>query len=344
MDDVKLPLPKFLQLLTGNNVPVKTAMLVAGKIYKDYNTPAQLRELNDLKLVTAGINEKNVRQLVMTAFRKAGYAPSRTSQKRKNGSEDQITTAGPSNIHAPAAQESSPTKRRRKRQDINELMPKPSDEGAEYPSLSFGETSDEQTLRMKSVIINRAPVMMAWATVVAERLGFKPEEALSIAGVYTEMNAISKGVSLGIYEQGKEKGLDAEKDGSQPFVDLMGRSPLFKTQASQWRAMANGVPAPPSQAYSYITRSFRQTTSHIMGSLKMLSVSFSADELNKKAWNLYVQFRPQAEGWGKRAEMKCSTILDLRKTSTPTPVQQSIGNAEEMEAEQKSESIKYASN
>lgn len=37
-----------------------------------------------------------------------------------------------------------------------------------------------KVLKIKSVIVNRAPVMMAWATIVAERLGFKREEALSI--------------------------------------------------------------------------------------------------------------------------------------------------------------------
>lgn len=44
-----------------------------------------------------------------------------------------------------------------------------------------------------------------------------------IASTYTEMNAISKGVSLGIYKDGKQKGLEALKGGSQPYVDLMGR-------------------------------------------------------------------------------------------------------------------------
>lgn len=37
------------------------------------------------------------------------------------------------------------------------------------------------------------------------------------------MNALSKGVSLGIYKDGKQKGLDAIKGGSQPYVELMGR-------------------------------------------------------------------------------------------------------------------------
>ena len=42
------------------------------------------------------------------------------------------------------------------------------------------------------------------------------------------MNAISKGVSLGIFEKNKGKGVDLIKGESQPFVDLMGRRYVFK--------------------------------------------------------------------------------------------------------------------
>ena len=37
-----------------------------------------------------------------------------------------------------------------------------------------------QVLKSKSTVVNRAPLMTAWATVVAERMGFQREEALSI--------------------------------------------------------------------------------------------------------------------------------------------------------------------
>lgn len=43
------------------------------------------------------------------------------------------------------------------------------------------------------------------------------------ASVYTEMNAMSKGVALGIFEESKGKGLEAIQGGGQPYVDLMGR-------------------------------------------------------------------------------------------------------------------------
>jgi hypothetical protein len=43
-----------------------------------------------------------------------------------------------------------------------------------------------------------------------------------IASVYTEMNAISKGIRLGVFDQGKGKDI-ADLSGTQPYVDIMGR-------------------------------------------------------------------------------------------------------------------------
>jgi hypothetical protein len=45
----------------------------------------------------------------------------------------------------------------------------------------------------------------------------------STASVYTEMNAVSKGVSLGIYKTNDERGREALVEGSQPYVELIGR-------------------------------------------------------------------------------------------------------------------------
>jgi hypothetical protein len=58
--------------------------------------------------------------------------------------------------------------------------PADADEGVALGSLDFHEILDEDALELKSTVVNRAPVMMAWACVVAERLGFTREEALSI--------------------------------------------------------------------------------------------------------------------------------------------------------------------
>ncbi|KAK1236492.1 hypothetical protein PQX77_000269 [Marasmius sp. AFHP31] len=332
----KIPLPKFLKVLTSGNVPVAKAMNVSSKIYKQCNTAEQLSELDDLKLKAYGVDEKDVRKLVLAAVKKAGYGPNRRRTSAEHGQPTASTSyipPSPSTVDALT----TPTKRKRKRnEDVNEFLPKAPDEAAGYGSLDFNEILDEKVLRTKSVVINRAPLMTLWATMVAERMGFKREEALSIgidtrslichfpsmnqnhlvlysASVYTEMNAISKGVSLGIFEEGKGKGLDATSGGTQPYVDFIGRSPLYQTQEEDWRALLHSIPVKPSAAFGYISRSFRQTTPHIAGSLRLLADSYSPNEINGKAWSLYVKFRPDVNEWGKRSKVECSDILNLRK-------------------------------
>lgn len=50
-----------------------------------------------------------------------------------------------------------------------------------------------------------------------------------------------------------------------------------------------------------------------MGALRLLSESFSPQQINKLGWSLYTDFRPDADGWGQRGEVKCTSILSLRK-------------------------------
>ena len=53
----------------------------------------------------------------------------------------------------------------------------------------------------KKIKINRAPVLTLWAVVVAERLGFDKESALTLGKAVAGLNAQSKGRNLGIYEK-----------------------------------------------------------------------------------------------------------------------------------------------
>jgi hypothetical protein len=49
-------------------------------------------------------------------------------------------------------------------------------------------------------MVIRAPVLTLWATVVAEVLGFKHDEALTLGRAVAGLNAYSKGVSLGLFQ------------------------------------------------------------------------------------------------------------------------------------------------
>ncbi|KAI0773438.1 hypothetical protein BC629DRAFT_1291076 [Irpex lacteus] len=315
-DSAKIPLPAYLKMLTSNNIPAAKAMTIAGKIYKTCNTSIALAELTDFKLQDLGITSAEERKLVLNAVRKAGYkssTPTKLSASARRAATGSTQAASPSK----AGSSKSATKRKRKRDDErNEFLPdRPPDELEEqtYGSLEFSEVLDEVVLQTKHAVVNRAPIMTAWSFIVAERLGFSREEALSIASVYTEMNAISKGVSIGIYSEAKKNGVEASKDGSQPYVDLMGRRPLFQTQNESWRALSSNAPVSPASGFSYITRSLRQTAPFIVGALRLLAESYTPEELNKHGFSLYTEFRPDVTGWGGRAEVRCEKILSLRK-------------------------------
>jgi hypothetical protein len=47
-----------------------------------------------------------------------------------------------------------------------------------------------------TISINRSPVLTLWAAVVAERLGFGRDEALTLGRAVAELNVYSKGRSL----------------------------------------------------------------------------------------------------------------------------------------------------
>ena len=60
--------------------------------------------------------------------------------------------------------------------------------------------SRSPALQQVAIMVNRAPVLTLWAAVVAERLGFDHEEALTLGRAVAGFNAYSKGVSLGLFE------------------------------------------------------------------------------------------------------------------------------------------------
>lgn len=76
---------------------------------------------------------------------------------------------------------SSPSKKRKRgTASDDDLLPKEEAAVARLGNFDFKEVTDEEKLKTRKVTINRAPVMMAWSFVVAEKLGFERQEALSI--------------------------------------------------------------------------------------------------------------------------------------------------------------------
>ena len=67
----------------------------------------------------------------------------------------------------------------------------------------------------KTILINRAPVLTLWGAVVAQRVGYNWNEALSLGKALAGLTAQSKGRRLGIYKPSQKKEAREKKHGDE---------------------------------------------------------------------------------------------------------------------------------
>lgn len=172
--------------------------------------------------------------------------------------------------------------------------------------------------------INRAPVMTLWAVMVAQRLGYSHDEALTLGKTVAGLNAQSKGQRLGIYEPGKEEPREEQeqarerKAGEVFMVDLLGREvPSVRTDDGV-RALSKDQPVDPRSVQRYLDKKFGEDLPRVEAAMRSLAESFPEDELSKKAYSLYEKFRPQipegTRGWGAEGELDLEKIASLAKS------------------------------
>jgi hypothetical protein len=172
----------------------------------------------------------------------------------------------------------------------------------------------------KKVRINRAPVLTLWAAVVAERLGYDPQEALTLGRSLAGLNAQSKGRRLGIYEEpqegDKEQKAPPERE-NLTYVDVLGRKvPAVKTEQGM-RAVEDGKPITPDSVQRYLASKFKNDYGSVRAAMKDLAGSYTPEELTSRAFRLYESFRPEVpegtRGWGAQGELDLEKIRRLQK-------------------------------
>lgn len=98
-------------------------------------------------------------------------------------------------------------------------------------------------IQNRTFYINRAPVLTLWAAVVAERLGFRRDEALTLGRAVAGLNAYSKGVSLGLFRPSPKSVKDRRNRatrGRRLKVDVLRRAvPVVRTPDGL-RALSGG--------------------------------------------------------------------------------------------------------
>lgn len=160
--------------------------------------------------------------------------------------------------------------------------------------------------------INRAPVLTLWAAVVAQRLGFDWNAALTLGRAVAGLNAYSKGRALGIFHprtkafEQKRKKL---KTGERMRVHLLGRAvPVVRTRDGLRAATKGGTIAPDS-VRRYLDGKFSKGYSSARGAMAALARSCKPGDLGADAYKLYTRFRPTIPagkaGWG------AAGVLDL---------------------------------
>jgi hypothetical protein len=167
------------------------------------------------------------------------------------------------------------------------------------------------------ILINRAPVLTLWAVVVAERLRFKHDEALSLGKALAGLNAQSKGQRLGIlHPSPKELKKVHERKPSDEFqVALLGRALTAMNTDQGVRAVVKSKPIEPEGVERYLEGKFGDALPEVRKAMTKLARALKPDELAQEGFGLYEQFRPAipegVRGWGAKGELDLGRILKL---------------------------------
>jgi len=167
------------------------------------------------------------------------------------------------------------------------------------------------------VTVNRAPVLTLWAAVVAERLGFDRDEALTMGRVVAGLNAYAKGKSLGLFKPAPEevrRERERLREGAEMHVDLLHRAVPVTLTPAGLRAVSKGRPIGPESVERYLQGKFGDALGAVERAMHALAASLDADELARSAYSLYEVFRPEVpagvRGWG------AAGVLDLERIRT----------------------------
>jgi len=170
----------------------------------------------------------------------------------------------------------------------------------------------------QEITINRAPVLTLWGAVVAERMGFDRDAALTLGKCLAGLNAQSKGRSLGIY--GPPKGVEAgpaEKAGlgEEFWVEVCGRPLPAKNTAAGVRAVVRDQPIDPVAVQKYLDGKFGGDLQAVRDAMTALARPFKTEQLRAKAYALYEQFRPKIPrgrvGWGAKGTLDLGMVRSL---------------------------------
>jgi hypothetical protein len=179
---------------------------------------------------------------------------------------------------------------------------------------------------MDEIKINRAPFLTLWASVVARRLGYDEDEALTLGRAVAGLTAQSKGRRLGIYtprpEGEREQVRQKREEIGAETVEMMDRAVSCVRTPDGLRALDRAAPIDPESVRKYLAGRFKESLSLVEEKLVALAQTFEPEKLDRAAMDVYVRLRPNVpkgrEGWGKVALLdvdRIDALVDERTAS-----------------------------
>jgi hypothetical protein len=174
------------------------------------------------------------------------------------------------------------------------------------------------------ILVNRAPVLTLWASVVARRCGYSEEEALTLGKAVAGLTAQSKGRRLGMYRPTSEEARKERETKRQAMgagsIDFMGREiPCIQVEG-RTLALSGTAPIDPDSVRRYLRSKFKQHRELVEEKLTALAAAYPPDEVEQRAMDLYMAFRPQApkgeKGWGRAGPLDLETISRLTEEAS----------------------------
>ena len=178
-------------------------------------------------------------------------------------------------------------------------------------------------MAISTVLVNRAPVLTLWATIVAERLGHPRGIALTLGKAVAGLNAQSKGRRLGIYEEPPPEERAAKpKPRAKPVaatIPLLGRAVPVQETGDGVRATIKDRPEDPASVERYLAQKFGSSLPEVEEAMRQLAQAYPPKRLAAAGYGLYERFRPEipegVKGWGAKGRLDLAKIRDLAETS-----------------------------
>ncbi|KAK8849477.1 hypothetical protein IAR55_004810 [Kwoniella newhampshirensis] len=319
----QLGLQEWLKLLSARGVDMRIAMGLAAKIYKSHGTIERLSELTPQKIAPL-IEDKEARKTVLNAVRGLASGQPATKKRGRDGDLLEPLKNGAVEPEIPLDMSFHYV------MDVEQLLPLSLTTNRAPVSTAWAYTIcirlgfdhlESLSIAQTYVHINSLKHALMLGNILGEEETREAEREVSeLPGAEKEgwgkksRDEQKRGRGRGWKGKGREVESVAVSAGSaQPWVGLMRANPIIERPDGTCRAIQKGVPVGPSQAYLYITKTFKDYTAHVLGAMKLVADSYEPEELNRLGLHLYNDFKPDVVEWGQRGILELAKVLETVK-------------------------------